>query len=217
MTLISWAMALFPTFLLLLSGGTILWFGINPSWLQPCVLFGILYVFPLLVFRVHQLFFPIQLGVTRLSGKEYSSWWGGHQIQLLYYAFPALEALLKMIPGGYSFWLRLWGSRIGKQVYWTPNTEIGDRSMVEIGSRVVFGHKVQMYSHIVTPHKSEFGAVVLIAKPIKIGSNCFIGAGSVLGPGSDVPDGTMLPLQTYLTINNKPLTTAPTPVTTKPQ
>ena len=62
----------------------------------------------------------------------------GHQLQVLYSAFPAL----RLVPGLYSAWLRLWGSRVGRAVYWTPQVKITDRGLLKVGDGVVFGHRV---------------------------------------------------------------------------
>src|SRR6266851_3058498 len=67
------------------------------------------------------------------------------------YALPLLELFLQLTPGAFSLWLRLWGSRIGRRVHWTPRVEIADRSMLAVGDDVVFGHKVECYAHAIKP------------------------------------------------------------------
>lgn len=148
---------------------------------------GALYLFPLLSFRLHQLAFPIVEGGSHLVGKGYSAWWGGHQIQLVYFAFPALEAALRLVPGLYSLWLRAWGSSVGRSVYWTPMVEIADRSLMEIGDRVIFGHRVSAYAHIIKPTRKN---LLLYVKRIRIGEGCFVGAGTVIAPGVTIPAGS---------------------------
>lgn len=86
-------------------------------------------------------------------------------------------------------WLRLWGSQVGQQVYWTPGLEIADRGLLSIGDRVVFGHRVGLSSHIVKPKRDN---LMLYVSPITIGDNSFIGAGSYLGPGATVSTGGYL-------------------------
>src|SRR5262249_28318299 len=95
-------------------------------------LFAPLYPLPAARFRVHDLLWPLVEGRSRLDAPGYSPWWGGHQFQVMYTAFPALEAALRLVPGAYSAWLRLWGSRIGRRVHWTPRVEITDRSLLEV-------------------------------------------------------------------------------------
>ncbi|MEP0790038.1 acyl transferase [Funiculus sociatus GB2-C1] len=159
-----------------------------------------LYGFPLLVYRIHELFYPIKEGISYLGTKEYSPWWGSHQIQVIYIAFPALETLLRLIPGAFSIWLRLWGAKVGKSVYWTPQLEIADRGLVEIGDRVIFGHGVGIYSHIIKPRKND---LMLYVKKVKIGTNVFLGAWNHVGPGVAVEDETYVPVATHLYPNKK--------------
>ena len=64
---------------------------------------------------------PLHQRLSRLSDRTYAPWWGMHQIQVLYIAIPQLEAVLRLVPGLYSQWLRLWGSKVGRRVYWTPD------------------------------------------------------------------------------------------------
>ncbi|MEC4819445.1 MAG: acyl transferase, partial [Scytonema sp. PMC 1069.18] len=134
-------------------------------------------------------------GISYLCGQDYSPWWGSHQIQVIYITFPAIEAILRLIPGAFSLWLRLWGSQVGKGIYWTPHLEIADRGLLEIGDGVVFGHSIGLYSHIIKPKKQD---LMLYVKKVKIGSNVFIGAGSHLGPGVLVEDEIFVPVNSYL-------------------
>lgn len=45
-----------------------------------------------------------------------------------------------LIPGIFSCWLRLWGAKVGRDVYWTTRLEIADRSLLEIGDRIRVTH-----------------------------------------------------------------------------
>jgi hypothetical protein len=194
------AISFYPTLILGLSAALVLWFAYQPSPVQPVVLIFVVYLLPPVTLRLHEIFFPLREGVSRLSEPKYSRWWGAHQIQLIYIALPQLEALLRLVPGLYSAWLRLWGSRVGRKVYWTPNIEITDRSMLEIGDRVVFGHKCKLLGHAIKP---KGAAVILYLRAIKIGSDAFIGAGSRIGPGAVISDGSYLPVLTDVYINQE--------------
>ena len=130
MTLRGVIISFFP--LLMLTGASAcliggLWFR-EPVLLAASLVW--LYVIPLLAFRIHQVLCPIKLGGSHLANKGYSGWYGAHQIQLIYLYLPGLERVLRMIPGVFSLWLRLWGSKIGKRIYWTPHFEISDRSLI---------------------------------------------------------------------------------------
>jgi|SaaInlStandDraft_2_1057019.scaffolds.fasta_scaffold118187_1 hypothetical protein len=170
----------------------------NPSFLNVLLVPATLYLYPLLSYRIHDFFFPIREGKYNLSLSEYNAWWGGHQIQLIYYACPFLEAILRTVPGAFSLWLRAWGSSIGKDVYWTPNAEIDDRSLVKIGDGVVFGHKIEMISHVIAP---KDGKLSLLSKAVVVGDKCFLGAGSRFGPGATIEAGTALPILSDIYIN----------------
>jgi len=191
MTLLSKLMALFPVLHFCLIVLALFCFAKEPSFKSILLIPSAVYLFPLLSFRLMGVFYPIKEGKSDLSKDKYSPWWGGHQIQLLFYVVPSFEALLRVIPGAFSLWLRLWGSKVGKGIYWTPNVEIDDRSMVEIGNHVLFGHKVELVSHVVGGKKGVFS---LYSKNIIIGDGAFIGAGSRLGPGAEIDSGCFLPV-----------------------
>lgn len=184
-------MALFPALHFLAILCSIICFAKNPSGFSILPIFAAIYLFPLIAFRVLGVFFPVKQGKSDLAKDKYSPWWGGHQIQLLFYVAPQLEALLRVIPGAFSLWLRLWGSKVGKNTYWTPNVEIDDRSMVVIGDNVLFGHKVELVSHVVGGKKGNFS---LYSKNVVIGDGAFVGAGSRLAPGAEIDSGCFLPV-----------------------
>lgn len=195
MTFLSLVLSCFPALVMVGAIGSFLYLCAFPGLLSLGVVLFVLYGVPVLVYRLHALIFPIQEGISYLGGKTYSPWWGSHQIQAIYITFPALEAFLRLIPGVFSFWLRLWGSKVGQNAYWTPGLEIADRGLLEIGDRVIFGHQVGLYSHVIKPRRRN---LMLYVKRVKIGNDVFLGAWSHLGPGTTVSDGTYLPVATFL-------------------
>ncbi|MBC1221381.1 acyl transferase [Nostoc sp. UCD121] len=200
MTIISKILSFFPTFILLLTGAAIIYLAYSPNIFSILAVFLSIYGLPVLVYRLHEWVYPVREGISYLLGEEYSPWWGSHQIQVIYIAIPVLEAVLRLIPGVFSCWLRLWGAKVGRDVYWTTRLEIADRSLLEIGDRVVVGHGVGIYCHIIKPRKQN---LMLYVKKVKIGSNVFVGAGSNLAPGVVVADGSYLPAATKLYPNQK--------------
>ncbi|MDM9582004.1 acyl transferase [Nostoc sp. GT001] len=200
MTVISKILSFFPTFILLLTGAAIIYLAYSPNIFSILAVFLSIYGLPVLVYRLHEWVYPVREGISYLLGEEYSPWWGTHQIQVIYIAIPVLEAVLRLIPGVFSCWLRLWGAKVGRDVYWTTRLEIADRSLLEIGDRVVVGHGVGIYCHIIKPRKQN---LMLYVKKVKIGSNVFVGAGSNLAPGVVVADGSYLPAATKLYPNQK--------------
>lgn len=155
-----------------------------------CV-FVVLYVVPPLLYRA----LPLKPGLYDLKRRTFNVWWATHQLQQLYIAVPALEALLRVVPGLYSAWLRLWGSRVGAGVYWTPRMELLDRGLLDVGDGVVFGHKVELYGHTVMP-KGE--RLMLYVDRVSVGAGAFVGAGSRLAPGVVVEPGAVVPILTDL-------------------
>jgi hypothetical protein len=157
--------------------------------------FAAIYVLPLLFFRLHNLFLPLTEGFFDIAAKKYSVWWASYQFQFVFIAMPVFEAPLHLIPGAYSMWLRLWGSKIGKNVLWTPRVEVVDRGLLEIGSHVVVGHLVAFCSHAITPRK---GKMTLMVKKITIGEGSFVGADSQFGPGANVSAGEMVKVKSAI-------------------
>lgn len=166
-------------------------FAAAPSLVGVLVVGAAVYALPLVTFRALHRWRPIREGRSRLDAPVYSPWWASHQCQALFIALPQLESLLQLVPGCFSLWLRLWGSRVGRAVYWTPRVEIADRSLLEVGDRVVVGHKVEIYAHVVRPTR---GGLVLHVRRIVIGRDVFVGAGTRIGPGVRIADGVHVPL-----------------------
>jgi acetyltransferase-like isoleucine patch superfamily enzyme len=200
MTVLSTILLFFPTIVFLCTGASLLYFAFAPGVLSILAILFSLYGLPVLVYRLHQWIYPVQEGISYLRGKQYSPWWGSHQIQAIYIAIPSLEAILRLIPGAFSLWLRLWGAKIGRNVYWTPGLEIADRGLLEIGDRVVIGHQVGIYPHVIKPRKQD---LMLYIKKVKIGNDVFLGAGSRLAPGVVIQDGSYLPVETDLYPNQQ--------------
>ncbi len=157
------------------------------------ILFSI-YLLPPLLFRAYSLKYPSKSGRWVINNGQRCDWWIAHQLQMIYAAVPAFEAFLRLVPGLYSAWLRLWGSKVGKRVYWTPLVEIIDRHMLRIGDDVIFGHRVVCTSHVVS--RKENGEFVLLLRCVRIGSGSFIGALSRLGPGVKIPAKSAIPYDT---------------------
>jgi hypothetical protein len=199
-TLRGHTVALFPAAWLLFVLMAIVALARDPGARALLALVAIVYVVPVACFRMHNLLWPLSEGRSRLDAPQYSSWWAAHHFQLIYIAFPALESALRLVPGLYSAWLRLWGSRIGRRVHWTPRVDITDRSLLDVGDGVVFGDRVACYCHVVTRRR---GALVLYVRRIRIGDGALIGAACRLGPGVRVDAGAALPNRTDVFIGRR--------------
>lgn len=191
MTYLSRILSIFPALVFLLALLSFLWLIIMPCPGAIITLFFILYLFPLIIYRIHCRFYPIPLGRSDLRAKEYNPWWGSQQIQLIYNTFPSLEKVLHLFPGLFSLWLRLWGSKIGKNVYWVPSVTILDRGLLEVGDYVIFGHLSATCSHIVKPPR--LGKLYVYVQWVKIGDQVLVGGESRLGPGSFIEPGAVIP------------------------
>ena len=207
MTPLSLVLSFFPALVMGMAIAAFLYLCLAPGPLPVLLLIGVLYGFPLLVYRLHQWRYPVEEGISYLQGDTYSPWWGSHQIQAIYIAFPALETLLRLIPGAFSLWLRLWGAKVGQSVYWTPLLEIADRGLLDIGDRVVVGHRVGLYAHAIKPRKNN---LMLYAKTITIGNDVFISSGTALGPGVELANNTFLPVESRVYPNQHATPTSST-------
>ncbi len=146
-------------------------------WLAPVVL----YLVPLVPGRLLRESLRASPAEIAIGSPEFIRWWASFQCQVLFLRFPALEELLRLLPGVYSFWLRLWGSRIGKLTYWAPGTLILDRGFLEIGDQVVFGAGVRLNPHVMKRN--------LFLAPVKIGDAAMIGGYSLLTAGTEISAG----------------------------
>ncbi|MCT7981591.1 acyl transferase [Laspinema olomoucense] len=200
MTLLSLILSFFPAIVMGMTAASLLWICLSPGILGILALLFSLYGFPVIIYRIHQYFYPLKEGISYLKGRDYSPWWGSHQIQTIYITFPALESALRLIPGAFSLWLRFWGAKIGRGIYWMPILEIADRGLLEVGDRTIVGHRVGIYSHVIKPKHNN---LILYVKAVKIGNDVFVGSGTHFGPGVSIADGAYLPIATHLYPNTK--------------
>jgi hypothetical protein len=139
-----------------------------------------LYLLPPVIVRLVTWRRPLQPGLIDLASPEFLRWWFTAQCQIVFARLPWLDELLRLVPTLYSAWLRLWGSSVGAFVYWSPGLVILDRSLVNVGSRVVFGAGVRLNPHAIAPIG---GRRSLILGPVTIGDDALIGGYSTLLPG----------------------------------
>ena len=151
-----------------------------------------LYVFPPIAVRLVLAGHPLASGESDPASPAFLRWWITAQCQVLFTRLPVLEELLRVVPGLYSMWLRLWGARIGTLVYWSPGVCILDRPLVRVGDRVVFGVGVRINPHVIAPSPSG-GSAVLHLAPVSIGNDVIVGGYSLLLPGCVIKDGEVTP------------------------
>lgn len=153
-----------------------------PAWLL---------IVPPLVVRTVLAIRPLPQTDLPIGSAPFLVWWFTSQWQVIFNRLPWIEEIIRLVPGLYSFWLRLWGAKIGKFVYWTPGLQILDRPLLDIGDRVVFGASVKISPHIIMPNKER--QTVLRVATVSIGSDVLVGAYSLLLAGSWIAAGEISP------------------------
>ena len=193
------AFAYFPVFTLFLDLCALIEFFRDPGLFSFIGLLLMIYGIPLVAARLAMTFWPLEEGGSVFGGGTgFSPWLVVHRIQLVYLFVPQFERFLLAVPGLFSLWLRLWGSKIGKKVLWPPSVEVVDRTHMKVGNGVLIGNKVHFSPHVVKPKEER---LFLYLKSIEIGDRAFIGAGSRLGPGCKVLTGAHVPVLTDLLVN----------------
>ena len=189
MTLFGKLITLFPGLHALLVIASAGFFILEPSWSRASLIPLAIYIFPLVAYHVHQMIAPVVEGESSIIG-SYSPWYGTHMIQLVFIGFPSCERFLRLFPGVFSVWLRLWGSKVGKGVYYTPHLELADRGLLEIGNGCVFGYNVKIAGHYISPSKEK--GLKLYVRKVVIEDGGFVGAASRLAPGVRVKAGALV-------------------------
>lgn len=152
---------------------------------------AVLYLLPALAVRVLLKACPIAQGSHAPASRDFVVWWASAQLQMIFCRFPALEEGLRLVPGLYSLWLRLWGARIGRLTFWSPRLRILDRSFLRVGNDVVFGVGVCLNAHVLA-RDAVTGEAVLHLADIVIGDRSQIGGYSLLTAGTQVgPDESL--------------------------
>jgi hypothetical protein len=147
----------------------------------------LLYLVPPLVGRILGCLAPVREGRLAVGGRAFFAWWALFNLQVIFCRFPALEEALRLVPGLYSLWLRLWGARIGRLIYWGAGLRILDRSLVRIGDGVMFGAAVRLNPHVLVRNKT--GELELVLATVIIGDEALIGGYSLLTAGTEIAAG----------------------------
>ena len=147
---------------------------------------AVLYLLPPAVARCVLKIWPIREGRIAMPSRDYFVWWMVLNLQVVFCRLPALEELVRLIPGAYSAWLRLWGSRIGSFTYWAAGLRILDRGFLNIGCGVAFGAGVRLNPHVVAENAD--GQMELLLATVHIGDRAIIGGYALLTAGTRVAD-----------------------------
>jgi hypothetical protein len=191
----------FPLLMTFLAFAALGDFAHAPSVFTVILPLAVLYIFPPLVQRILLRWTPLRAGVSAFDSKTFSPWLAMHHIQAFYDALPQLESLLRVIPGFYSMWLRLWGSRVGYGVEWPVRMLVVDRSLMDIGNRVVFSRAVELAAHVRSKSEGGGGGSKVLVRQVRIGSAAFLGPGVRTGPGATIAPNASVPAQTVVGVN----------------
>ncbi len=154
------------------------WLGCRVSVLSALAL---LYLLPPLLTRFWLGFRGFPAGVIAASDPGFVTWWVSAQAQMIFNRLPILEEMLRLVPGLYSLWMRLWGARIGRLTFWGPHSRIVDRPLLIVGEDVVIGGGCQIGSHLLV--RGEEGGMTLQVAPVEMGDRALIGTYAMIGPG----------------------------------
>jgi hypothetical protein len=158
------------------------------TWLLPLIW---LLIVPPLVVRLILTLRLLPRGDIEIGSAPFLTWWLTSQWQAIFNRLPWIEEIVRLVPGLYAVWLRLWGAKVGRLVYWTPGLRIFDRSLIDIGDRVVFGAGVKIAPHVIMRNRE--GRQVLLAASVRIGDDVLVGAYSILLAGSWIAPGEASP------------------------
>lgn len=145
-----------------------------------------LYLLPPLLARLILARWPISEGNIAIPSRDYFVWWVLLNLQIIFCRLPFLEEAVRLVPGLYSAWLRLWGARIGSFTYWAAGLRILDRSFLCIGDGVAFGAGVRLNPHVIGENGD--GELCLSLASVTIGHRVIVGGYSLLTAGTRIAD-----------------------------
>ena len=166
-------------------------------WARAGVAVAWLYLVPPVLGRLTLALLGRPQGEFTAEARAYRTWWLLTQLQMLYGRVALLEEALRIVPGAYSLWLRLWGSQVSLLVLWSPGVMITDRYLLRVARGVVVGTRSTLGAHIATVDAR--GEYRLTIAPIVLEEGSVVGALAGLGPGchvfprETVPAGRLLP------------------------
>lgn len=164
---------------------------------------GLFVLPPALAYMVRKAWI-IPEGRIALGSPAFFAWWALLQLQMIFSRLPALEEALRLVPGLYSLWLRLWGARVGRLTFWSPGTVVMDRSYLQVGDGVLFGAGVRINPHLIV--KNSHGSFDLLLATVRIGDGARVGGYALLAPGAEIAAGevtdALLVLPPFSTFKN---------------
>ncbi len=151
-----------------------------------------IYLVPPLLTRLWILVLGRPEGEVDETQAAFRHWWALSQFQLVFSRFPLLEEVLRLVPGLYNFWLRLWGARVSLSVYWSPGVQVFDRYHLNIGPGVIIGGNARVGAHLV--ERRGDGRFHLHVAPLTIEAGATLGMNAAAGPGVHVAANAIVPI-----------------------
>lgn len=157
---------------------------------------ALLYLLPPLAVRLALAFFGRPQGMLPQRSRGFLVWWWATQWQTAFNRLPWLEELLRLVPGLYPLWIRLWGGRISLQTYVAPGVQIVDRWAVQVQAGAVLGLRCVLSGHLGT-RDTAGRSIVIVAAPC-VQAHAIVGGFAMLGPGAVLRAGQVLPAGRHL-------------------
>lgn len=155
-----------------------------------------LYLAPAVLGGLVTRLWPTPTGTFGLTDPGYRHWWLMLQLQLPFNRLPFLEEALRLVPGLYPAWIRLWGGHLSAKSFVGPCVMIGDRHLIRVGPRSVLGARAGFAGHIA--FRDDSGHWQVTVAPCEIGADAIVGGDAGMGPGAVLAPGATLPAARHL-------------------
>jgi hypothetical protein len=161
---------------------------------QVALILGLLawiYLVPPLACRLALIVFgrPQGRALTQ-HDRAYKVWWFTYQWQVLFNRLPWIEEILRLTPGLYVLWLRLWGGRVSLLSFWAPGALVIDRPLIVVEAGAVIGAGAGLAGH--SGMLAPDGSYRIDIGTAHVGRGAIMGARSGLAAG-ELASGQMLP------------------------
>jgi hypothetical protein len=162
-------------------------FGIFSAWI---------YLTPPLAAQLVQAVFGRPSGRLTQDMPAYRVWWALTQLQVVFNRLPWIEEILRLVPGLYALWIRLWGGELSPFAYVGPGVTITDRHMVRVERGAVLGIRGALAGHMAT-RDADGRWLVIIGLP-QVEAEAVLGGEAGLGPGAILRRGAVLPPRRHI-------------------
>lgn len=150
-----------------------------------------IYLLPPLAARVLIAVFGLPTGRLTQDMRAYKVWFVLTQLQMLFNRVALLEELLRLVPGLFALWIRLWGGRISHMAFIGPGVVITDRHLVCVERGAMLGLHSGLAGHMVV--RDAVGRFVVVVAEPKVGAEAILGGFAGLGPGASLQSCATLP------------------------